>query len=223
MLPVVFLTLSGNQGKNDKRRPTSCQNTDVGQNELNMYAAIWRLTVFFFFRLFLSGVATADFILVTTTELNILISIILSNNRCYLRFRIAIFIFLFSLYKQGFNLRFIFVSMQIFPIRSFFIYAGICASYRPIYFAFKCTMHKQKHSLEMLKVWSLAPHWIGCIQGGTATGETDTMLAFLNTPTFPVFSPPTNVNPAFILRFYFSFILLLSTVLLFTNIPRNAY
>ena len=31
------------------------------------------------------------------------------------------------------------------------------------------------------------------------------MLAFLNTPTFPVFSPPTYFNPAFILRFYLSF------------------
>ena len=48
--------------------------------------------------------------------------------------------------------------------------------------------------------------------GGTATGETDTMLAFLNTPTFPVFSPPTYFNPAFILRFYLSFILLLSFI-----------
>ena len=36
---------------------------------------------------------------------------------------------------------------------------------------------------------------------------TDTKLAFLNTPTFPVFSPPTYFNPAFILRFYLSFIL----------------
>ena len=41
------------------------------------------------------------------------------------------------------------------------------------------------------------------------------MLAFLNTPTFPVFSPPTYFNPAFILRFYLSFIY---CVLLFTNI-----
>ena len=59
----------------------------------------------------------------------------------------------------------------------------------------------------------------------TATGETDTKPAFLNTPTFPVFSPPTYFNPVFILRFYLSFIfiLLLSTVLLFTNLPRNAY
>ena len=38
------------------------------------------------------------------------------------------------------------------------------------------------------------------------------MLAFLNTPTFPVFSPPTYFNPAFILRFYLSFILLLSFI-----------
>ena len=69
--------------------------------------------------------------------------------------------------------------------------------------------------IHSLKVWSLAP------QGGT--GETDTKLAFLNTPTFPVFSPPTFFNPAFILRFYLSFILLLSTalyILLFTNLPR---
>ena len=47
------------------------------------------------------------------------------------------------------------------------------------------------------------------------------MLAFLNTPTFPVFSPPTNFNPAFILRFYLSFIFYLAfiyCVLLFTNI-----
>ena len=40
------------------------------------------------------------------------------------------------------------------------------------------------------------------------------MLAFLNTPTFPVFSPPTYFNPAFILRFYLAFIY---CVLLFTN------
>ncbi len=52
---------------------------------------------------------------------------------------------------------------------------------------------------------------IGCFQGGT--GETDTKLAFFNTPTFPVFSPPTYFNQAFILRFYLSFILLLSTAL----------
>ena len=47
------------------------------------------------------------------------------------------------------------------------------------------------------------------------------MLAFLNTPTFPVFSPPTYFNPAFILRFYLSFIFYLAfiyCVLLFTNI-----
>ena len=47
------------------------------------------------------------------------------------------------------------------------------------------------------------------------------MLAFLNTPTFPVFSPPTYFNPAFILRFYLSFIFDLAfiyCVLLFTNI-----
>ena len=47
------------------------------------------------------------------------------------------------------------------------------------------------------------------------------MLAFLNTPTFPVFSPPTYFNPAFILRFYLSFIFYLAFiyyVLLFTNI-----
>ena len=47
---------------------------------------------------------------------------------------------------------------------------------------------------------------------------TDTKLAFLKTRTFPVFSPPTYVNPAFILLFYLSFILLLST---FTNLPRT--
>ena len=50
---------------------------------------------------------------------------------------------------------------------------------------------------------------------------TDTMLAFLNTPTFPVFSPPTYFNPAVILRFYLSFIFYLAfiyCVLLFTNI-----
>ena len=66
-----------------------------------------------------------------------------------------------------------------------------------------------------LKVWSLAPHWMRPL------GETDTMLAFLNTPTFPVFSPPTYFNPAFILRFYLSFIFYLAfiyCVLLFTNI-----
>ena len=74
--------------------------------------------------------------------------------------------------------------------------------------------------MHSLKVWSLAPHWmLHC------TGETDTKLAFLNTPTFPVFGPPTYFNPAFILRFYLSFIfyLALSTalyVLLFTNLPR---
>ena len=47
------------------------------------------------------------------------------------------------------------------------------------------------------------------------------MLAFLNKPTFPVFSPPTYFNPAFILRFYLSFIFYLAFiyyVLLFTNI-----
>ena len=47
------------------------------------------------------------------------------------------------------------------------------------------------------------------------------MLAFLNTPTFPVFSPPTYFNPAFILRFYLSFIFYLAfiyCVLFFTNI-----
>ena len=47
------------------------------------------------------------------------------------------------------------------------------------------------------------------------------MLAFLNTPTFPVFSPPTYFNSAFILRFYLSFIFYLAfiyCVLLFTNI-----
>ena len=47
------------------------------------------------------------------------------------------------------------------------------------------------------------------------------MLAFLNTPTFLVFSPPTYFNPAFILRFYLSFIFYLAfiyCVLLFTNI-----
>ena len=47
------------------------------------------------------------------------------------------------------------------------------------------------------------------------------MLAFLNTPTFPVFSPPTYFNPAFILRFYLSFIFYLAfiyCVLLFTII-----
>ena len=47
------------------------------------------------------------------------------------------------------------------------------------------------------------------------------MLAFLNTPTFPVFSPPTYFNLAFILRFYLSFIFYLAfiyCVLLFTNI-----
>ena len=46
------------------------------------------------------------------------------------------------------------------------------------------------------------------------------MLAFLNTPTFPVFSPPTYFNPAFIFRFYLSFIFYLAfiyCVLLFTN------
>ena len=50
------------------------------------------------------------------------------------------------------------------------------------------------------------------------------MLAFLNTPTFPVFSPPTYFNPAFILRFYLSFIFYLAfiyCVLLFTNILYN--
>ena len=40
----------------------------------------------------------------------------------------------------------------------------------------------------------------------------DTMLAFLNTPTFPVFSPPTYFNPAFILRFYLSFIFYLAFI-----------
>ena len=49
-----------------------------------------------------------------------------------------------------------------------------------------------------------------CFQGGT--GETDTKLAFLNTPTFPVFSPPTFFNPAFILRFYLSFIFYLAFI-----------
>ena len=47
------------------------------------------------------------------------------------------------------------------------------------------------------------------------------MLAFLNIPTCPVFSPPTYFNPAFILRFYLSFIFYLAfiyCVLLFTNI-----
>ena len=46
------------------------------------------------------------------------------------------------------------------------------------------------------------------------------MLAFLNTPTFPVFSPPTYFNPAFILRFYLSFIFYLAFIycVLFTNI-----
>ena len=47
------------------------------------------------------------------------------------------------------------------------------------------------------------------------------MLAFLNTPTFPVFSPPTYFNPSFILRFYLSFIFYLAfiyCVLLFANI-----
>ena len=38
------------------------------------------------------------------------------------------------------------------------------------------------------------------------------MLAFLNTPTFPVFSPPTYFNPAFILRFYLSFIFYLAFI-----------
>ena len=53
--------------------------------------------------------------------------------------------------------------------------------------------------------------------------ETDTKLAFLNTLTYHIFSPPTYFNPAFILRFYISFILLLTTalyILLFTNLPR---
>ena len=40
----------------------------------------------------------------------------------------------------------------------------------------------------------------------------DTMLAFLNTPTFPVFIPPTYFNPAFILRFYLSFIFYLAFI-----------
>ena len=38
------------------------------------------------------------------------------------------------------------------------------------------------------------------------------MLAFLNTPTFPVFSPPTYFNPAFILRFYLSLIFYLALI-----------
>ena len=70
-----------------------------------------------------------------------------------------------------------------------------------------------------LKVWSLAPHWMRsrrhCHWGDRYHASV------LNTPTFPVFSPPTYFNPAFILRFYLSFIFYLAfiyCVLLFTNI-----
>ena len=48
------------------------------------------------------------------------------------------------------------------------------------------------------------------------------MLAFLNTPTFPVFSPPTYFSPAFILRFYLSFIFyLLCFFLLIYHVMRT--
>ena len=48
------------------------------------------------------------------------------------------------------------------------------------------------------------------------------MLAFLNTPAFPVFSPPTYFNPAFILRFYLSFIFyLLCFFLLIYHVMRT--
>ena len=45
--------------------------------------------------------------------------------------------------------------------------------------------------------------------GARHVGSPDIVFEALNTPTFPVFSPPTYFNPAFILRFYLSFILLL--------------
>ena len=69
--------------------------------------------------------------------------------------------------------------------------------------------------MHSLKVWSLAPHWMH--SGGTATGETDTVLAFLNTPTFPVFSPPT-FYPSVLPFFY----LLSCFYLLCTNQPPRA-
>ena len=56
-----------------------------------------------------------------------------------------------------------------------------------------------------LKVWSLAPHWMHS-RRHCHWGDRYHDIAFLNTPTFPVFSPPTYFNPAFILRFYLSFI-----------------
>ena len=59
--------------------------------------------------------------------------------------------------------------------------------------------------MHSLNVWSL-------VAGGKANVETDTKLAFLNTPNVPVFSPQTYFNPAFILRFYLSFIFYLAFI-----------
>ena len=66
---------------------------------------------------------------------------------------------------------------------------------------------------------SLAPE--GKAGRGPGMTRYGTMLAFLNTPTFPVFSPPTffTLLLSFGFTFLLSVILLLSTVLLCTNIP----
>ena len=72
--------------------------------------------------------------------------------------------------------------------------------------------------MHSLKVWSLAPHWMHsrrhCHWGGRY------QASFLNTPTFPVFIPPTYFNPD--LSFGFTFLLscfYLLYIFLFTNLP----
>ena len=73
--------------------------------------------------------------------------------------------------------------------------------------------------MHSLKVWSLAPHWM---LSRWHWGDRYQASVFEHT-NLSCFSPPTFFNPAFILRFYLSFILLLSTalyILLFTNLPR---
>ena len=76
--------------------------------------------------------------------------------------------------------------------------------------------------MHVLKVWSLAPDWM---HSRWHWGERCQAIAFEHPwSTLLVVSRPTYFNPAFILRFYLYFILLLSTalyILLFTNIPAN--
>ena len=73
----------------------------------------------------------------------------------------------FSWYQQGFKLRFIFVSMQIFPIRSFYIdmqgSAHLNSLFRPM-FAFKSTIfcHFAGYaSVALVTIWLYGPRDLG--------------------------------------------------------------